>query len=170
MAECSTPECSTATEDNKPVVARSTGMQSTETSSPTIRSLANKLFYPEGQTPATTGNVNSVNKQQTSLSSLAMRGMSTAADASVNFNPVSAGIRAAGDLGSSLVSGIFSTVNNNNNLSFQRDVWNRNWDAARQMGLYSPDQIGTADSNVYKLGYKGLNRTPRTRPGSAYGM
>lgn len=135
----------------------------TPSGSTTIQSLANKIFYPEGRTPDPPQRF-SGNNQSSSL-----------ADASVNFNPLSAGIRAAGDVGSALINGAFGLASQDKNIDWQKQQWNREWDSAKAMGLYSPSQISNAMSgtpsstDVYKLNYRGLQRQPRTTPGSRYG-
>lgn len=129
----------------------------------TVQSLAQQAFYREGQTPARF----SGNNQASSLAKVA--------DANVNFNPLSAGIRAVGDIGSSIVNGAFGLAANSQNISWQRQQWDREWQAAQNMGLYSPTQIANAasgtpsSSDIYTLNSRGLRRQPRTMPGSPFG-
>lgn len=126
----------------------------------TIKSLADRLF--NSQTPAYSGN-----NQASSLAKVA--------DANVNFNPLSAGIRAVGDIGSSIVNGAFGLAAQDRSIDWQRQQWSRDWNAAQQMGLYSPSQIANAtsgnpsSSDIYTLNSRGLRRQPRTMPGSQYG-
>lgn len=172
VKEIATPKASTSTSvpetESKTNVGNTDAGQSIKQPGQTIRSLAERFPWGNGQRE---GLGYSGNNQAASLRSVPQ----TAIDSSVNFNPISAGIRAVGDIGSSLVGGAFSLAQTNANIDWQKQQWQKNWDTAREMGLYSPDQIGNAvsgtpsGSDIYRLNSRGLSRQPRTRFGSPFG-
>lgn len=57
---------------------------------------------------------------------------------------------------------------NTQNLNQQRMMWQKDYDIANSLGLYTPAQVNGAvtgqnmSSDVYKLGSRGLTRMPRT--------
>jgi len=134
-----------------------------------------KRFQPEGATNLGNYTLSQVGRkgfgQPTNTKSVLGKAINTAEDLTSGLalsNPMSF-LLSAGVTGiSSIVSSKIAANATNKQTDLTRDLADRSWNAAKSVGLASPEQFSSSASNVYQFTGRSATSTPRTIGNSPY--